>query len=361
MATIQARRDSDGRVRYRVQVRLKGYRPISATFDRKTDAKDWARETETDLKAGRYLKTAESKKHTFGNMIDRYIKQVLPNKRPGTREAQEPQLRWWQEQIGHCILADVTPAIIAEKRDELAQGLTHYGTPRSPSTVTRYIAALSHCYSIAMREWGWVDDNPVRKVSKPREPEGRLRFLSDDERNRLLTACKESRNPHLYPVVVMALSTGMRRSEILELTWDRVDLERQVVILRPENTKTSTARAVPIAGQALSELRELHRTRRRIDTQLVFPAQTPTDRSSRPIDIRTAWCRALARAEIENFRFHDLRHTAASHLAMSGATLAEIAEVLGHKTLQMVKRYSHLTEAHTAKMIERMNTAMFGE
>ena len=328
-------------------------------FERKTDAKEWARQTEADMKAGRHFTTIEAKRHTFGQMIDRYLRDVMPHKSIRSMQVQTPQLRWWKDQLGHYLLADVTPALIAETRDELANGMTPSGTPRSPSTVVRYMGALSHCYTIAVKEWGWLNDTPMRKVTKPKEPRSRVRFLSDDERERLLAACRESRSPFLYLVVVLAISTGMRRSEIMNLTWDRVDLYRRMILLRSDDTKNSESRAVPIVGHAYDLLEELAKVRR-IDTNLVFPAPVRLGKEPKPLDIQSAWMRALKAAEIENFRFHDLRHSAASYLAMSGATLAEIAEVLGHKTLQMVKRYSHLTEAHTSKVVERMNTAIFG-
>ena len=108
------------------------------------------------------------------------------------------QLTWWKTQLGHCVLAEVTPALIAEYRDRLAQGNE---TPRANSTVNRYLAALSHTLSVAVKEWGWLDDSPMRKVRKPKEPRGRVRFLSDDERTQLLTACQQSRNPYLYKTV----------------------------------------------------------------------------------------------------------------------------------------------------------------
>jgi len=225
--------------------------------------------------------------------------------------------------------------------------------------VVRYLAVLSHCYTMVVREWGWTDDTPMRKVSKPKEPPGRVRFLSEDERAHLLAACRESRNPFLYPIVVLALSTGMRRSEIMNLTWDRVDFGCGVITLQTGTTKNNEARAVPLVVHAAEVLRELA-TVRRIDTALLFPAPRAEGASPRPNDIQSAWDAALKRAQIESFRFHDLRHTAASYLAMNGATLAEIAEVLGHKTLAMVKRYARLTEAHTSRVVERMNRAVFG-
>jgi integrase len=150
----------------------------------------------------------------------------------------------------------------------------------------------------------------------------------------------------------------MRRGEIMNLTWDRVDLHRRAITLRPEDTKSQERRSAPIVGHAHEVLKELSKVRR-IDTHLVFPAPVDGRTEPKPIDITSAWERALKKAGIEDFRFHDLRHTAASYLAMNGATLAEIAEVLGHKTLQMVKRYAHLTESHTSKVVERMNRAVF--
>lgn len=353
MASIQERKDKDGKVRFRVQVRVRGYPCQRATFERKTDAKLWAQQTESAIREGRHFKTTEAKKHTLGEMIDRYILDVLPLKKK-SEDNQKPQLLWWKKEIGSNLLADVTPALIAEQRDKLLrEPIEKKGTLRSPSTVVRYLAALSHVFSTAMKEWGWIDDSPMRKVTKPKEPRGRVRFLSDEERSALLGACKESTNPYLYTVVVLALSSGMRQAEIMTLRWSDVDLQRGRIVLH--ETKNGERRLVPVAGHALQLLRELDRVRR-IDTTLLFPSEDP----SKPIDLRFPWEKALQAAGIEDFRFHDLRHSAASALAMNGASLAEIAEVLGHKTLSMVKRYAHLSESHTAGVVERMNERIFG-
>ena len=194
-----------------------------------------------------------------------------------------------------------------------------------------------------------MDDNPALKITKPREPRGRVRFLSDDERERLLRVCSEHRNPMMHPIVVLALSTGMRQGEILGLRWGDVDLERGRIVLH--ETKNGERRLVPLVGPAKEAL-AMYRGEGAKPRALLFPSTTNDDK---PIEIRKAWGTCMTRAQIEDFRFHDLRHSAASYLAMSGASLAEIAEVLGHKTLQMVKRYAHLSEAHTASVVERMN------
>ena len=292
-------------------------------------------------------------------MIDRYLADVMPKKKENSKTSQIPQLRWWKERMGHTSLSNASPAAIAQLRDELLQSETRQGGPRSPSTVVRYLAALSHCFTVATKEWGWIDHNPVRNVSRPKEPRGRVRVLSDAERERLLTECRNSRNPHLYAVVVLALSTGMRRGEILDLTWDRVDFDRRVIVLMEEHTKSGEIRVIPLVGRAFDIMKDHHQGSAK-DSELAFPAPPTGNDPDRPASIRTAWNRAIERAEIKDFRFHDLRHSAASYLLMSGATLGELAEILGHKTLQMVKRYSHLSEQHTSELVERMNAKVFG-
>ena len=357
MAYIQKRVTADGRTRYRVQIRKKGYPTQTATFERLTDARKWARDTEADIDHGRHFKTVAAKKHTFAELIDRYIEDVLPTK-GRQRKNQLYQLRWWKPQLGPYTLADVTPDKIAECRGKLAKGVTHYDRKRGPATVCRYLAALSHAYTVARKEWRWVTENPVQEITKPREPRGRVRFLSDDERARLLDACRESSNPCLYTVVVLALSTGMRKGEIMNMTWDDVDLANGRMTLH--ETKNDERRVVPLVSRALEALKE-HAKVRRLDTTFLFPAKPNVQKVQKPMDIRDAWKTALKNADIADFRFHDLRHSAASYLAMNGASLAEIAEVLGHKTLQMVKRYAHLSEAHTAGVVARMNERIFGQ
>jgi integrase len=284
-------------------------------------------------------------------LIDRYIADILPHKGVSSVRKQTQQLLWWKTRLGYCLLADITPALLAEHRNTLARGER---MPRSNTTVNLYLAALSHVFTIAVKEWQWLDDSPMRKVSKPRKPRGRIRFLSDKERQRLLGSCQASRNPSLYPAVVLALATGARKGELLSLRWPDVDLKRATLTFH--ETKNGERRAVPLTGQALALMRQ-HAKVRRLDTMLVFPDGT----GKRPVGIREAWECAIKRAGITDFRFHDLRHTAASYLAMNGASLMEIAEVLGHKTLAMVKRYAHLSEAHIRGVVERMNRAVFGE
>jgi len=363
MASIRKRTNKNGSTSYRVDVRLKGFPPQRATFTRLTDAKKWGQNTESAIRENRYFKTAESRKHTLAELIDRYNKDVIPTK-PKWAKGQKMQLLWWKDQLGHYVLADITPARIAECRDNLLNEQTNRGKNRKPATAVRYLAALSHALSVAVNEWGWIDDSPMRKVKKPKEPRGRVRFLSDDEeiegivikgeRSRLLETCKNSSNKALYPVVVVALSTGARKNEIMSLQWKDVSLKNGAIILH--DTKNGETRRVPLTGKALELIKELSKVRD-IKNKLLFPSRI---KKENPIDLRKPWMLALEEAGIEDFLFHDLRHSAASYLAMNGASLAEIAEVLGHKTLQMVKRYAHLSEAHTNSVVASMNEKIFG-
>lgn len=355
MASIEKRVSTEGEITYRVKIRLKGYPVQTATFSRLTDAKRWSQQTEAAIREGRHFKTTEAKRHTLAELIDRYKRDVLPNKSDKTSNlsAQKQQLEWWKGQLGAYTLSEITPARIGEMRDLLASGVTVRNTQRSPATVNRYMAILSHAFTVAVNEWGWIDDSPMRKVRKMREPKGRIRFLSDDERKRLLSECqKNTKSPYLYPVVVLALSTGARYGEIITLKWNDVDLSRGLMVLH--ETKNNERRVLPLAGLAL-EIMKAHAKIRRIDTSYVFP----NIKGDQPSHIRTAFENALIRSEIHDFTFHGLRHSAASYLAMNGASLAEIAEVLGHKTLQMVKRYAHLSEAHTSAVVARMNERIF--
>jgi integrase len=355
MAHIQERDGKDGSKSYRVQVRIAGFPPQTATFTRKTDAKAWAVKTEAALRDGRHFPAREAKRRTLAQLIDRWLAQVERD-RPHALQKQRALLGWWKEQIGDYALAHVGPELIAEKRDALlAENIGTAAVPqyRAPATAKRYLAALSKAFSMAVKEWHWLADNPVLRVSKPSEGPGRVRYLSEEERVRLLEACRTSGLRELELIVMLALSTGMRRGEILGMRWPDVDLKRGQAVLH--KTKNRERRAVTLLPRVV-DLLQAHAKVRRLDTDLIF-AQP---RKDRPIDLSHWFEKAAAAAKLDDFRFHDLRHTTASYLAMSGATLAEIAAVLGHKTLAMVKRYAHLSDAHTGAVVQRMADKFLG-
>ena len=309
---IEKRTAQDGTVSYRVKVRLKGKPTQSATFARLTDAKKWAAATETAIREGRHFTKAEAKRHTLVDLIDRYTRDVLPTKREGKK--QTGQLQWWKAQLGAYTLADVTPALIVECRDRLADDPQKPGVDRlSPATINRYLATLSHAFTIAVKEWGWLEDSPMRRVTKGKESRGRVRFLSDDERGRLLAACQVSSNAALYAVVVLGLSTGMRQGEIMGLYWREpktppagpwvmVDLEAGRIVLHA--TKNGERRVLPLLGHAADCVRELAKVLR-LDTDLLFPSSNRPRAGGpvKPVDLRKPWETALKRGRDRGLPF----------------------------------------------------------
>jgi len=371
MAAIEKRITQDGKTTYRVKVRLKGYPVQTASFDRLTDAKKWSASTESALRENRHFKTAEAKRHTFADAIEKYEANIVPV-RFSTKEQRNrrPILAWWRDNLGYCLMSDLTPAIFAECRDKLLKtpSRSRKGNTLSSDTIKRYFLVANNVLKACVNDWAWIEQSPLRdgRVELPSLPAGRVRFLDDDERARLLEACKNSEQEWLYLGVILAISTGMRQSELMNLYWKApatppeetawgvVHLDESAIILH--KTKNKSKRRVPLSGLALTLLKE-HAKVRRLDTQLLFPS--PKD-PHKPISFKRSWATALKTAEIENFRWHDLRHCTASYLAMNGASLSEIAEVLGQKTLQMVQRYAHLSDGHVSSVVESMNAKIFG-
>lgn len=352
MKGIDKRTHKDGTISYRARVRIKGHPVIIQSFSSKTLAMKWKRDTESAIERGAFSYERPGTRHTLSELIDRYIEKVLPTKPKNARNVRQ-HLLWWKQELGSYLLSDIKPNLIAQKRDDLLSSPTRKNSPRSPTTVVRYLASLSHAFSVAVRDWEWMQENPVLKISKPKISNERTRFLSDEERTRLINACQESESKGLYPVVILALSTGMRRGEILNLKWNDVDLDRGAILL--QTTKNGERRFVPLVGMALDLLKSRHASPP--TNSLVFPAPHS---QSKPIDIRSAWETALSKAGISNFRFHDLRHTAASYLAMNQASLLEIGTLLGHKTVQMTKRYAHLSNAHIYSTARTLNDKLSG-
>jgi integrase len=355
VATIE-KRSTDVGTRYRVKIRLRGFPPETGTFERLTDAREWAKATEADMKKGRYF--GQSKRHTFKELADEYEKHAKDAER----------LNYWRGVFGKDLLSHITPERIAKQRDILlSEESTRFLAPpsgdedadakrpkakRTGPTVNRYLAALSVCLAHGVKELRWLERNPCELVKKPKENSGRVRFLSDDERTKLLDACR----PHadLYLAVVLSLTTGARQSEVMSMRWPQVDFDRRVITLH--KTKNGERRTIPLVGDAFRLLRERNKVRS-IKDDRVFP---PSDKAEKAqhIDLRAPWEAALKTAAITDFRWHDLRHTAASYLAMSGVSMVELAKILGHRTLAMVARYSHLSDAHIVATGEKLAARM---
>lgn len=348
MATIRELTKKDGSKSYHVEVRLKGHPFKRKTFRTKTLAKKWIQDFESAIRDGRYMKTAGADKHTVGEMIERFVSRWLP-KFPHRKEKQRSLLEWWKKWCGDMYLSNLTPAVIAQGRDQLLSEETVRKALRSTSTVNRYLSAFGKVLSIAVKEWGWLEDSPMRNVSKPPEAEGRERFLSTDERNRLLEACRASRNPNLLPIVSLALITAMRFGEIAGLKWGDIDFEQGTITLL--RTKNGDRRVIPLTEASAAIFRACP-TFGDEKEALVFRSHRNT-LTPKKVSIREAFENALKRAGIENCRFHDLRHTAASYMAMSGATQGELMAILGHRSPGMTRRYAHYSQKHLRGILDR--------
>jgi integrase len=352
MAYIAKIKSQSGQPRFRAFIRRKGHRTVTKVFRLKSHAERWARKTEAAIEEGLNFPTAEARRRTTLELIERYIEKVVPERPQRDQPRLTKQLQWWSQRIGAVFLADLRPADIAKHRDALIEGRDPDRKQVAPATANRYLAVLSHACTLAVKEWGWLEDNPALKVRRMKEPAGRVRYLSDEERSRLLDACKQSHDPRLYPLVLMAVCTGARQGELLALGWSDIDFDRGYAVI--QSSKNGERRSLSIVEPLLGILKEMVEARR-TDSDLIFAGRAGTVHFP-----KKPWQKALEVAQVEDFTFHDLRHSAASYLAMSGATLAEIAAVLGHRTLAMVKRYSHLSEQHTAEVVARMNRRILG-
>jgi len=346
MASFEKRINDDGSTGYRVKVRLRGYEPVSATFQRLTDAKTWAAQTETELKANRYFGAA--KRHTVSEVLAKYQTEALPSLK--SARSVEQRLKFWHEKIGHLLLSDLSITTIKKCKDELKATPKERGDgERSGADVNRAMAALSSALSFAVKELEWLDDNPMTRVRKFAESRGRVRYLTDAELPVLLTACRASNNNDLLLAVMLALSTGARQAEVMTLRWKQIDLKARTALLI--DTKNGERRTLPVVGEAL-ELLTARAKVRKIDDDRVFPAGQRAKNKNAVADLRAPWETALQSAKITDFHWHDLRHTCASYMAMSGVSQIEMAKLLGHKTLAMTMRYSHLSPQRTIELAD---------
>lgn len=343
----------DGSITYHAEVRRKNAKPLRESFPTITQAKNWVRKVESSILEGRYVPDNKARKYTLSDLIDQYTLLYL-NKYPRRLRDQTSHLNWWKERYGTLSLLEITPALLAVAKEELLNGFTPRQTPRTNSTVNRYLSTLSRAFTLAFQEWQWVSENPFRRVSKLKENGGRNRFLSREELQRLLTTCSTSKNPLLYGMVLISASMGLRHGEAANIKWKNVDLENGFITL--ETSKNGDRRVVPIPDQVSHYLISLSKPQS--SEVFIFPSKDPNKRHPASM-IRKAFEKALRGSNIENFRYHDLRHTCASHLAMNGATQGELMEILGHRSPSMTRRYAHFSKEHISKLMQKTSNHLF--
>lgn len=367
MASFRERTTDNGERRWQALVRRKGRPDLAATFSAKREAMRWASIQEGEAAEEKHLPQLIGGKHTVNELLDRYEPTLSPNKLKPRRA----HLAWWRKEIGPLKLSELTTAVLSQARDKLRGERYHRAAPRkavpltgtarrnknpttylrSETTVEHYVKTIRHALSYAEREWQWIAINPARGWRTRAGDNGRVRFLSADERTALLTACREQ-SETLYGLTLLALSTAARAGELTGLHWADVDLDRKRATLN--STKNKDRRVLSLSGPALALLAKWAKAKPDPKAR-VLPGF-----ENRPYDYAKPFAAARTSAGIKDFRFHDTRHSAASYLAMGGASVPELAAVLGHRTLQMVQRYSHLSDQHVAGVVEKMNKSIFG-
>jgi integrase len=273
---------------------------------------------------GQYFEKAVAQSHTFTELMDRYEQEhVLRKLRHRGVKGYMNNLRAF---FGDRTLADITPKLIVAYKNK------RYEDGKAPATINRELANLKKAFNLALREWEWCHQNPVTRVSMEKENNKRDRWLSEEEESRLLTACA----PWLHDLVTFALHTGMRMGEILELTWRGVDFTRRTVTVM--RSKNGERRTIPVNETVLRVLKEKAKVRS-LASDLVFCSKAFTPMESG--HLRRSFRLALSKAKIEEFHFHDLRHTFATRLVQAGIDLYKVQQLLGHKSPIMTQRYAH--------------------
>jgi len=344
--SVYKRKDRNGKVTgWRAVVRIKGYPTVCKEFERKQEADDWKLAVTRKIKAGQFQFDQHKIQRTFSDLVDHFIQSGALEHHRSAKDTIR-HLEYWKSRLGEYALVYLTPERLGKERQLLIDTPTPQNTKKSSATVNRYMASLSACLTYACRQLRWMDDNPCFNLIKLKEGSARDRVLTQDEVQRLFIACRESRNDYLYCIVLLAFTTGMRQGEILNLAWNHVDLENRLAHLK--ETKNGSARSVPLVKAVVNELNRLSIIRNP-DKNLVFASKTAFGK----IDINKAWNEALKRANIEGFVFHSLRHHFATLAARDGASNLQLKTALGHKTLQMLERYTHLDAQSTRHLSEK--------
>ena len=307
-----------------VQVRRKGHASISRTFNSKSEGERWALTIESGMGVGTYIDNRETLTTSLSECLDRYASEIVPLKKGAKRDLCRVNF-WKRESLALKSIGTIKQPDIALWRDaRIASGL-------SGSTVTKDLALLSHVFTIAIKEWGFPLTNPVTLIRKPKSAAGRDRRFEPGEEEKIMSGC----STELRAFVVLAIETAMRRGEIHGLK--RSQIKGRVAYL--SDTKNGSSRAVPLSIKALEALAWLPL---RIDGKLwEFEADAYT----------RGFERACKLAGINDFRLHDLRHEATSRLFEKGLDVMQVKSITGHKSLQMLSRYTHLKADKLAELL----------
>jgi integrase len=287
------------------------------------------------------------------------LEEVTPRKRKNSQRSDRQSAGYLKAALGKCVLLHLTPQKVAAYREQRLKKV-------SANSVRIELALLSSVFNVASKEWCFSGlDNPVKKISKPKIPEGRCPMLSEEQISRLLEECRRSTTALLYPFVLLALHTGCRSMELRGLRWSQVNLTEGYISLVGAETKGHRSRIIPLTQAAQAVLRKLaekHRANKVVDmhgnpTGLVFPSRNDPNK---PRDMHMSFNRAVIRAGLGDLpgagklRIHDLRHLCGTFLVMNGVDLETVRTILGHRDLTTTQRYLHVINAHKKRAIDKI-------
>lgn len=323
-----------GQTRYRTILTRSGKGIKTKTFHRKQDARAWGSRSvlEYQENAARGIRPCTV---TFDRLANEYMAWWT-----GKDHDRARLVKWWADQFGKTLLTEITPEEIRLKLKPKSS--------QAAATYNKHLAVLSSILDFATRQQEddavsdkYIDENPCKKVRSRPLNNKIVRYLSDEERSRLIRAA-QSIGGKFYLKVLMAMTTGMRKGELEKLRWCDIDFDKGLALLR--DTKNGEPRHTPIPGVTLEELKMY----REVGSGLLFPSDADPRKA---FDYRKQWAACLKSANIKNFRWHDMRHDVASTLARDGRTMKQIAEILGHKSLSSTDRYAHLSTEHKSLIL----------
>lgn len=364
MAEIKKRKRKNGEYSYTACVRLKGSPMVSKTFKRKTDAQEWANKTETAVKDNINFPKRKAQKLTVSEIIDKFIEFELSKKKEKIQKDFLKALDWYKNEIGSLYLSGLTTSKLVECREKLTQKQKEIPMRNKKSkvtdktisnaTVNRYMTYMRIVFSYCVNDLDILDLNPMAKVKKLSENNARKRCLENKEITKLLKACLKA-DYELYLCVCIALVTGARKSEILNLMWENVDLENKMFYFL--NTKNGTDRGTPMHEFIYDELAKYKKKNkvRGLKNDYLFKT---VDGKPKESLIGKLFPKIINKCGIDDFKFHDLRHTSASWQAMSGISQPITQKTLGHKSPTMTNRYSHLRDENIRTAINQVGDKM---
>lgn len=292
------------------------------------------KEIELKIVKGKFLRITEPKKIVFDELCDEYLKFSKANKAPQSYRRDQVNVKNLLKSFSGKLVSEISAYELERYKNSRVKEVT-------PASVNRELSCIKHMFNKAV-QWGYLHENQLHSVAKFKEPAGRVRYLTEQEIEKLLSCCAK----HLKPIVITALNTGLRKSEILNLKWSDIDLKNRVVKITM--TKNNELKIIPMNDLLYSELISIEPG---IDNQYVF-----VNGNGKPYgDIKVGFASAVKRAGIKNFRFHDLRHTFASRLVMAGVDIRTVQELMGHKDIRMTMRYSHLSDIRLKEAVKRLD------